>query len=282
MSATFIEMMTLAPQGDGRFSAPKAVESGERTFGGQFLAQCLIAAQHTVEADRTVNSLHSYFLRGGDVARPIDVRVEVVRDGRSFSTREVRAYQDERELFRVMISFHVPELGLEYKPAIVFDVPAPEEVALSYNEFQRAMEGETEHPWGGHERPMEIRYINPPTGTEGPPITEPQLMWMRISESLGDDPQMHEAGLAYLSDSTLVDHVVLPHGIRWQHPGLTGTSLDHSMWFRRPYRADDWLLYEQRVESTGGARGLATGRFFNPTGELIATCAQEGLIRFSP
>ena len=128
---------------------------------------------------------------------------------------------------------------------------------------------------------MDIRYINAPHAPEGEPITEPQLMWMRIRDSIADDRHLHDVGLAYLADATLVDHVMLPHGHRWQDGRLTGASLDHAMWFHRPVRADEWLFYDQRVENTGGARGLASGRFYTSTGQLVATCMQEGLMRWS-
>lgn len=291
MSTPFTDMMRLSPGNTAAsFIAPEAIESGDRTFGGQFLAQCLVAAQRTVGDDRYVNSLHAYFLRGGDVDKPMDIQVATIRDGRSFSMRQVQAFQDDKELFRTMISFHVPEDGLEYEPQVEFDAPPADSVGFTYNEFSQALEanfanpqaGDDDQPWGGHARPMDIRYINPPEGATGPPVTEPQLMWMRISEALDDNRRMHEAGLAYLADSTLIDHVALPHGLRWQDPNLTGTSLDHAMWFRRPVRADEWLLYEQRIESTAGSRGLATGRFYTEAGELVATCAQEGLLRFTP
>lgn len=127
---------------------------------------------------------------------------------------------------------------------------------------------------------MDILYINPPDGPEGFPITEPQLMWMRVNEPLGNDRPLHESALAYLADATLIDHVLLPHGYRWQDDRLNGASLDHSMWFHRQADAGDWLLYEQRVETTGAARGLGSGRFFDRGGNLIATCVQEGLIRW--
>ena len=127
---------------------------------------------------------------------------------------------------------------------------------------------------------MDILYINPPHSPEGSPVTEPQLMWIRINELLGDDRRLHEAALAYIADATLIDHVLLPHGYRWQDKRLTGASLDHSMWFHNEAQADDWLLYEQRVETTGGGRGLGSGRFFDSDGTLVATCMQEGLIRW--
>jgi transcriptional regulator with XRE-family HTH domain len=138
-----------------------------------------------------------------------------------------------------------------------------------------------ESDWHGSARPMDIRYINPPSGSRGEPVTERQLMWMKIPERLPDEPAVHRAALAYLSDSTLVDHVMLPLGLRWQDPDFQGASLDHAMWFHSPARADEWLLFEQTVETTGGGRGLASGRFFNRSGTLVATCLQEGLMRWS-
>jgi acyl-CoA thioesterase-2 len=127
---------------------------------------------------------------------------------------------------------------------------------------------------------MDIRYINAPLAPEGEPVLEPQLMWLRIPEKLPDDPRIHAAALAYLADSTLVDHVMLPHGLRWQDGRLTGASLDHAMWFHRPARADRWLLYDQQVEATAGARGMTTGRFIDAQGLVVATCGQEGLMRW--
>jgi acyl-CoA thioesterase-2 len=127
---------------------------------------------------------------------------------------------------------------------------------------------------------MDIRYVNPPTAPRGQPVTDSQLMWMRIPERLPDEPGVHQAALAYLSDSTLVDNVMLPLGLRWQDDDFEGTSLDHAMWFHRFARADDWLLFEQCVEATGAGRGLASGRFFTESGELVATCIQEGLMRW--
>jgi acyl-CoA thioesterase-2 len=126
---------------------------------------------------------------------------------------------------------------------------------------------------------MDIRYVDAPTAPEGQPVLEDQRMWMRISERLADRQGIHDAGLAYLSDGTLVDHIVLPHGYRWNDGLFNGASLDHAMWFHRRTRADEWLLFDQSVASTGGSRGLATGRFFDADGRLVATCTQEGLMR---
>ena len=129
-------------------------------------------------------------------------------------------------------------------------------------------------------RPWDIRYINAPTGPLGEPVTDDQRMWMRLDEAIGEELELHQAALAYLSDATLIDHIVLPHGLRWESPDVDGTSLDHAMWFYRGARADEWLLFDQHVESTGDARGLVSGRFFTRSGELIATCCQEGLMRW--
>jgi acyl-CoA thioesterase-2 len=158
-------------------------------------------------------------------------------------------------------------------------VPPPDAVPFTYDAFALAASGA--ETWSGAVRPMDIRYVNPPSTPVGVPVVEDQRLWMRIDEPLGDAPGVHSAGLAYLSDSTLVDHVVLPHGRRWQDPRLTGASLDHAMWFHRPCRTDAWLLFDQRAETTAGARGLASGRFFDRAGRLVATCLQEGLTRWS-
>lgn len=280
MSDVFASLLQLEPLSSDRFVAPRAPENGSRTFGGQLLAHTLRAAQLTVDSNKLVHSSHSYFLRPGNVDVATELVVEKIRDGKSFSARQVVAYQQGKELFRSVLSFQVPELGLEWSPEVSFDVPGPQDNLMSYYEFWESQAPNLPGPWHGRERPMDILYINPPGLPDGSPVTEPQLMWMRISEQLGSDRQLHETALAYLADATLIDHVLLPHGFRWQDDRLNGASLDHSMWFHRQAEADDWLLYEQRVETTGGARGLGSGRFFDQAGNLIATCVQEGLIRW--
>ncbi len=272
--------MDLERVDDNRFVAPSAPEKGIRTFGGQLLAHTLRAAQFTIDSGRFVHSSHSYFLRPGDVEVETEMAVEAIRDGNSFSARQVVAYQKGKELFRSILSFQVPEVGLEWSPQARFDVPQPDDDLVSYYEYWESQSPDLEGPWHGRNRPMEILYINPPEEPEGFPITEPQLMWMRVNEPLGNDRQLHESALAYLADATLIDHVLLPHGFRWQDDRLSGASLDHSMWFHRHVDTGNWLLYEQRVETTGAARGLGSGRFFDRGGNLIATCVQEGLIRW--
>ena len=280
VSDVFKDLMAIEPLGNNEFVAPAAPEGGLRTFGGQFLAHTLRAAQLCVDSSKSIHSSHSYFLRPGDVDALTQLHVEEVRDGRSFSVRQVVAYQSGLELFRSTLSFHVAEDGLEWSPKVHFDVPGPDQEIMSYYDYWESQSSELTGAWHGRSRPMDILYINPPDLPEGTSITEPQLMWLRINEPIGEDRCLQEAALAYIADATLVDHVLLPHGYRWQDDRLTGASLDHSMWFHQEVLADEWLLYEQRVETTGGSRGLASGRFFDSAGNLVATCMQEGLIRW--
>ena len=261
-----------------QFVAPPAPDKGDRLFGGQFLAQSLIAADETLSDERCLHSLHAYFLRPGDVSVPIDLEVEAVRDGRGFSSRQVVARQGGKDRFRLSASFHVPEQTPEYARSQMPKAPPPEEVEMTYDDFHLLQTGEDQ--WPGMQRPMEIRYINPPL-ERGVPVTEDQLMWVRIKDELPERPALHTAGLAYLSDSAIVDHVMLPHGLRWQDRDFDGASLDHAMWFQRPARADRWLLFVQTPEATGRSRGLASGRFFDRDGRLVATCMQEGLMRWA-
>lgn len=274
----FMRMMGLVDSGPDRFSAPRGPERAGRMYGGQLLAQGLVAARRTVPDGREAHSLHAYFLAPGDASAPSELQVERVRDGRSFSSRSVTAWQGGRELFRMLVSFHAAEPGETFAGHRPPDVPPPEEISLTYPAFSRSVAEQPDSDIGS--RPMDTRCIDPPSAPLGEPVLEDQRMWMRISERLPAEPGLHHVGLAYLSDSSLVDHVVLPHGRRWQEPGLAGASLDHAMWFHRPVRADEWLLFDQTVEATGSGRGLATGRIFDAGGTLAATCSQEGLIRW--
>ena len=274
----FTELLDLERIDDWRFIARDAPDKGERLYGGQLLAQCMRAAALTLPQNRYVNSLHAYFLRPGNVDEQIDLDVRAVRDGRTFSPREVIASQAGKERFRVVMSHQIEESTPQYQSVSMPDVPPPESVSLTYNEFTIAMMGGDD--WHGIHRPFDIRYINPPADNQEP-VTEAQLMWMRILPTLGDEAGIHQCGLAYLADSSLIDHVMLPHGLRWQDPGFVGASLDHSMWFHSPCRADEWLLYIQNVEATGRGRGLSRGRFLAADGQLVATCMQEGLMRWT-
>ena len=274
MFTSLLELKQIAPS---RFVAPVAPDKGGRVYGGQYLAQCLAAAGKTVEPARRLNSLHAYFLRPGDVDLETQLEVESVRDGRSFSSRQIIARQLDREVFRMLASYQVPDTSPEFSAHRMPEVPPPEQVDMTYTQFTLAQTSEAS--WHGSVRPMDIRYINPPS-ERGTAVTEAQLMWMRIPEPLPDAPGVHEAGIAYLSDGSLIDHVMLPFGLRWQDADFLGTSIDHAMWFHGPARSDEWLLFVQSVEATGGGRGLATGRIFTQSGEHVVTCTQEGLMRW--
>lgn len=277
----FRALLELAPITTLRFEAPAAPERGGRVFGGQFLAQAVCAAQRTLPTDgRSIHSLHAYFLRPGDVDQKTIYNVTVIRDGRTFSVREIQAQQRDKELFRMTASFTPPTVGLSYAARSMHDVPSPEETNYTHDDFSRDMGRSNETQWDGGTRPYEILYINPPNRERGIPVVDDQLMWLRVADDLTPEPVHHEAGLAYLSDSTLIDHVLLPHGMRWQDQNFDGTSLDHVMWFHQKTRADQWLLFEQSVEWTGSGRGLASGRFYDQDGQLVASCAQEGLMRW--
>lgn len=275
--------MDLRADGEDVFVAPPSPDRGLRTYGGQVLAQSLGAAQQTVPDDRPVHSIHSYFLKAGDAAKPIELRVDRVREGRSFSQCHVVAVQDGAEVMRSLVSFHVPEEGLEWEEPITIDVAPPnnEQPYIDYSDVIESVLPIDEHPWPGRDRPMDVSYINPPTALDGTPLIEPQLMWMRVHGPLGDDRALNDAGLAYLADLGMNPVILLPHGYSWRDDRVTEASLDHTIWFHRPAKADDWLYYRQRAESTSGGRGLASGRFYDLDGHLVATCMQEGLMRWN-
>lgn len=249
-------------------------------FGGQFIAQCIAAATCTLDPDRNIHSLHAYFLRPGDSSQPNQISVEIVRDGRSFSHREMTASQNGKELFRMFGSWSVAETSPEFNASKMPDVPPPDEVEYTYYQFCQDQMPDRNYLATVRQRPMEILYINPPMNKRPVAELEDQLMWIRIVGELPRDSWRHQAGLAYISDSTLIDHIAVPHGLRWMDNDFDGTSLDHVMWFHRVCVATDWILFEQVVEWTGVGRGLATGRLWSQDGKLLATCGQEGLMRF--
>jgi acyl-CoA thioesterase II len=252
------------------FSPP---HSPMRVFGGQVAGQALVAAGRTVDAARGVHSLHAYFVRPGDPRVPIVYDVERVRDGRSFTTRRVRAVQHGETIFALSASFQLAQDGLEHTEPAPVDVPAPEGLP-ELGEWLR--EGDF---LAGVPRPLDLRFVEAPLWStrRGPATDEPVRVWMRADGTLPDDPLLHVCLLTYASDLTLLSSVLAPHP---QHMGEVGlASLDHAMWFHRPFRADEWLLYECHSPTASGARGLATGRFFTHDGRLVATAVQEGLVR---
>jgi len=251
-------------------------ENRQRVFGGQVAAQALMAAARTVDTG-SVHSLHAYFLRPGDPTVPILYEVDRIRDGRSFTTRRVVAIQHGRAIFNLAASFHIDEPGLEHAFPMP-EVPDPE----SLPDFKSRMAPYADQmgEWFHRPRPIDIRYVD----WSAPGSTEPAAphanVWVRANGTLPDDPILHTCMLTYLSDMTLLDTTLLPHGVDgWANGGLMMASLDHAMWFHRPFRADEWLLYSQDTPSTSGARGLARGLLFTHDGQLAVSVVQEGLIR---
>ena len=255
-------------------------ESRQRVFGGQVAGQALVAATRTVEPGRSVHSLHAYFLRPGDPTKPIIYDVDRIRDGKSFSTRRVVAIQSGRAIFNLQASFHVPETGLDYQTPGPLDVPAPETLPDFKERMAplKAQLGEIiDRP-----RPIDLRYVDIDPLTRGGVRAEGQQVWLRADGHLPDDPTLHACIVTYASDMTLLDTTLLPFGLAWDAPGVQMASLDHAMWFHRPFRADEWLLYVQSPVSTHGSRGLAEGRIYTADGHLAVSVSQEGLVRVAP
>ncbi|WP_433497861.1 acyl-CoA thioesterase [Sphaerimonospora sp. CA-214678] len=258
----------------------------QRVFGGQVAAQALVAAGRTVPADRMVHSLHAYFIRPGDPTVPIVYEVDRVRDGRSFTTRRITAIQHGKAIFSMSASFHIGEEGLEHQSAVMPSVPEPESLGTFQQRMIDVVGGDpTWREWLSKPRPVDVRYVHrlpweTPTGAGGAPAaSDENHVWFRYETDLPDDPLLHVVLAAYASDFTLVDTVLLAHGRAWGTADFSGASLDHAMWFHRPLRADEWVLYAQESPWSGGARGLARGQMFTASGELAVSVVQECLIR---
>ena len=251
----------------------------QRVFGGQVIGQALVAAQRTVD-NRGAHSLHAYFLRAGDPAVPIIYEVERIRDGKSFSTRRVVAIQHGHAIFSMSASFHRDEEGLEHQTPMP-DLPSPEDVPSEAALAEMLMDRlppPAKAYWQA-ERPIEMRpvdlsrYLSPNTRETG------QYIWIRATGALADDPALHQCVLAYASDFTLLDTALITHGRFVFDPSLMLASLDHALWFHRPFRADEWLLYAQDSPNSGSARAFCRGAFYTRDGQLVASTAQEGLVR---
>ena len=264
-------------QGDDVFEGQSQPQPGGRVFGGQVLAQSLVAAQRTVDAERAVHSMHGYFLRAGDSTEPITFSVERLRDGRSFSARRVHALQFGRPILSMIASFQLPAVGLDHAEPMP-DVPAPETLP-SLGDRLASVDDDRLRFWQRH-RPLDLRHVQAPIHVDAPAETaREQAVWMRTYHTLPDDPALHAAVLAYASDYTLLEPVLRAHGVTWSRPGLRVASLDHAMWWHRPVRVDQWLLYVQASPSASGARGLSLGRIYAQDGTLVASVGQEGMVR---
>jgi acyl-CoA thioesterase II len=263
---------------DDAFRGRSPMEDRIRVFGGQVAGQSLVAAGRTVDGDRPVHSLHAYFLRPGDPTIPILYLVDRIRDGKSFTTRRVAAVQRGEAIFHLSASFHNPEDGVSHQEPMPV-VPDPE--TLPTWQERMAPYADAMGAWYNRPRPIDVRYVGDPVRTTpDSAVRSPHhQMWLRTDGKLPDDPLLHACLVAYASDMTLLDTVMLPHGLIWGEEMGTQVSLDHAMWFHRPFRADDWLLYDQTSPTAYGARGLATGMIFTREGDLAVSVVQEGLLR---
>jgi len=253
-------------------------ERRQRVFGGQVAGQALVAAGRTVPADRAVHSLHAYFIRPGDTAVPLVYTVERLRDGRSFTTRRVTAIQHGKAIFTLSASFHLPESGYEHADAMP-DVPGPDEVETVADRLRRlGLSADDE----ARQNPIDLRHVGPlPIEAERNRslITSRNVVWLKADGELPADPLLHVCLMTYASDMTLLDTVLLAHGVSWGNDIVYGASLDHAMWFHRPFRVDRWLLFVQDSPVASRARGLARGEVYTQQGELVVSVVQEGLLR---
>lgn len=275
-----LHLLSLEAVGDDVFLGQSQDLGWGRVYGGQVLGQALSAAERTVDPNRLVHSLHAYFLRPGDPDQPIEYQVERTRDGRSLSTRRIRAEQGGRPIFFMAASFQIHETGLEHQDAMP-EVPGPDklissnELILQYaDQLPAAMVD-----WATTDFPIEMRPVragDPLRRTVSEPV---QHVWLRAESDLPDGPALHRYLLAYASDLVLLDTALLPHGRNYWQGGLQVASIDHAMWFHHDLRMDDWLLYTMDSPSAAGARGLVRGRFFDRKGVLVASVTQEGLMR---
>ena len=268
-----INLFDLDEVGHGKFRGPQPDTRWQRLFGGQVLAQTLFAAMRTVPAERQVHSLHAYFLRPGSREEPLRFEVETMRDGRTFSARRVITRQHDRVIFQLNVSFQQPEEGLSHS------APQPGEVTPA--DQAPSMQDVLERRFGAPIHLLsEWDALDVRLATDARPSPQGGMMraWVRAQESLPEDPLLHAALLAYLSDMTLLSVSTVQHEVEFMNPHLEAASIDHAMWFHRPARCDEWLLYDMLSPSASGARGFCEGRLFQD-GYAVASCAQEGLIR---
>jgi len=260
------------------FTGPSQWQPMGRVFGGQVLAQSLTAAMRTIAEDRFIHSMHGYFLRPGDVNLPITFSVDRIHDGRSFSTRRTQAYQNGVPILSLIASFQDSDEGLDHQVEMPADLPDPETLP-SAAEVLAGIDHPVASNWATG-RAFDMRHV--PSSiyftVEGAHVAH-QAVWLKAKSPLPDDPNLHRAALAYASDYSILEPILRGHGIAWATPGLKAASLDHAMWFHRFGRVDEWLLYVQESPTAIGGRGLSLGRIFSRNGRLLASVAQEGMVR---
>lgn len=278
---SLLSTLDLAPAGivggQDVFTGGSQPEPLGRVFGGQVAAQALVAAQRTVGGGRDVHSLHSYFLRPGDLTIPITFTVDRIHDGRSFATRRTQASQDGVPIFSMIASFQTPDEGLDHQVDMPEGLPGPDDVP-SDAELLSAVDNPVARSWA--RRPFDMRHVPSPVyfSVEGDHVAH-QAVWLRATGPMPDDADLHRAALLYASDYTLLEPIYRRHGIAFVTPGLKAASLDHAMWWHRAARVDEWLLYVQESPNAVGGRGLSLGRIYDRAGTLVASVAQEGMVR---
>ncbi len=260
------------------FTGPSQWMPLGRVFGGQVLAQSIVAAMHTVPEDRNIHSMHGYFLRPGDVEHPITFSVDRIHDGRSFSTRRTQAFQHGEPILSLIASFQTEDDGVQHQLAMPADLPDPETLPSTADVLGH-LDHDVARYWSS-ERAFDMRHAPSPVylRVDGERVPH-QAVWMKAFGRLPDDPKIHRAALAYASDYSILEPVLRAHGIAWATPGLKVASLDHAMWWHRDARVDEWLLYVQESPSASGGRGLSLGRIYTRDGMLVASVAQEGMVR---
>lgn len=275
-----IQILDLEPIEQNLFRGHSPDVSWQRVFGGQVIGQALVAAYRTVE-ERICHSLHAYFIRPGDPKVPILYEVDRARDGKSFTTRRVVAIQHGKQIFNLAASFQIQEEGFEHQ-ADMPDVPMPEDLKTE-TELREAVKDKFSPEIAAHfsrPRPIEIRPVDPQNYFDPEPMEPAQHVWFRAVKDVGMTESINQCVLAYASDMTLLDTCIRPHGVSWMQGKLQSASLDHAMWFHAPVRTSDWLLYAQDSPSASGSRGFNRGSIFTRDGRLVASVAQEGLIRY--
>jgi acyl-CoA thioesterase-2 len=275
-----VDLLTLTQEGDDVYSGVSHDIGTPQVFGGQVLGQALAAAGQTVPAGRTAHSLHAYFLRRGVVSEPIVYEVERARDGSSFSNRRIVASQKGRAIFNMTASFQKPEAGIEHQ-AVMPVVPGPEELEDKYDIDPEvlAQMHEKLQIYMSRKRPFEVRPVQQVQFLNPKKLEPVKQVWIKAKGALPDDPLLQQALFAYVSDYELLGTAILPHGISFTNVGIQMASLDHALWFHHAFRIDDWLLFSFDSPVTSGSRGLARGMVFTRDGRLVASSAQEGLIR---
>lgn len=262
---------------DDHFTGPSLHQPHGRVFGGQVLAQALLAAGRTVPAGRLPHSLHGYFLRPGDVRQPIEFAVERMRDGRSFSARRTHAIQDGVPILSMITSFQEEQDGLEHADPMP-DAPPPDDVVSAHDVL-----APLDHPMATfwtESAAFDLRHVDRSVFLgPGPARTDRQMVWVRARGAVPDDQLTHRALMAFACDQIMLEPVLRRHGHSWVSPGLSMASLDHAMWWHRPARVDEWLLYVQSSPSAQGGRGLTAAQVYGQDGTLVASIAQEGMVR---